>query len=109
MVACVAEVGGSADRVTGEVSRVLYADQIRALRRAGAWPQGFEDDGDGAAAAPSAEVGAEAKAEARQGAGGGGSGSESDDDGLPPLVANTNRAQPGVRPRGDSDDEGDDD
>ena len=97
--------GARGSKVTGELLRVLYAEQIKELRRARpeAWPERFgtgrgggggadDDDGDagvddavgGVRAMRFGDAAAEAEAEAEAEA-------SDDDDGLPPLEANTNR------------------
>ena len=99
------ELEGSDAKVTGELVRVLYADQVKELKKRGdgSWPASFEDavaGGDGGVGCPLGDLvdalredeAAAAEATAR----GKGEDEESDDDDdddddLPPLIQNRNR------------------
>ena len=100
------ELEGSDAKVTGELVRVLYADQVKELKKRGdgSWPASFEDAGGGGDGggvgcplrdlvdALREDEAAAAEASAR----GKGKDEESDDDDdddddLPPLIQNRNR------------------
>ena len=109
-------------KVTGELRRVLYAEQVKEMRRRddGTWPSAFEREAretDGCALRELAGALEEDETRARATARSGGDardGSASDDDddegssdGLPPLVANRNRRR--ARAYVDSDESSDSD
>jgi hypothetical protein len=83
-------------KVTGEMLRVLYKEQIRTMRKDGTWPVQFDDTD-----AMDADIVGESRGEGvdvQRGAlsqlsigDGGGDESESDDADLPPLTENRNR------------------
>ena len=107
-------------KVTGELRRVLYAEQVKEMRRRddGTWPKAFESEERGTGCALRELAGALEEDEARaratardDGEARDGSADEDDDegsdDGLPPLVANRNRRR--VRTYVDSDESSDSD
>ena len=98
------ELEGSDAKVTGELVRVLYADQVKELKKRGdgSWPASFQDavaGGDGGVGCPlgdlvdalredeaaAAEATARGKGEDEE------SDDDDDDDDLPPLIQNRNR------------------
>ena len=106
------EVEGSGERckVTGELTRVLYAEQVKEMRKRGdgTWPEAFQEVGSTRGACPlrdlvralDEEEEEETRAAAAAAAAAGGEGADgceaSDDDSdgdssLPPLVENRNR------------------
>ena len=83
-------------KVTGEMLRVLYKEQIRTMRKDGTWPVQFDDTDamDADTAGESRGEGGDVQRGALEGLSiGGVSGdeSESDDADLPPLTENRNR------------------
>ena len=83
-------------KVTGEMLRVLYKEQIRTMRKDGTWPVQFDDTDamDADTAGESRGDGVDVQRGALEGLSiGGVSGdeSESDDADLPPLTENRNR------------------
>ena len=97
------ELEGSDAKVTGELVRVLYADQVKELKKRGdgSWPASFEDAGGGGNGGVGCPLGdlvdalredeaAAAEASAR-GKGEDEESDDDDDDDLPPLIQNRNR------------------
>ena len=83
-------------KVTGEMLRVLYKEQIRTMRKDGTWPVQFDDtdamDADTAGESRGEGVDVQRGALSQLSIGdGGGDESESDDSDLPPLTENRNR------------------
>lgn len=95
------EAAASGARLAGEVERVLYEQEVSALKgMEGVWPKEFDDEeekvnGAGAATSGGAgQGGSDAAGPSRGGKekkSGGDSDSDSDDSGLPPLEENPNR------------------
>lgn len=92
LIADVAEASATADRVTGEVTFVVYEAHCKQLKREGLWPAGFDEP----EAAPVAEAGEAPRRAYRDAGGSGDDDASSSDDGQPPLEANTNRRQHSV-------------
>jgi len=100
------ELEGSDAKVTGELVRVLYADQVKELKKRGdgSWPASFEDavgGGDGGVGCPLGDLvdalredeaaAAEASARGKREDEESDDDDDDDDDDLPPLIQNRNR------------------
>ena len=79
-------------KVTGELMRVLYADQIKEMKkRPGVWPERFEDANAAADRLGDMSIAGDGDGDDGDGDGDGDGGEYSSDDSLPPIAVNRNR------------------